>query len=179
MAFYEARGTQQGYVVGAKVLKGTVVGGTALHPQLILGLDNSVCPERLLLLVSLKVPGTQRYLTLEASLHSQQLLIYAMVAENLHLLGLLGLGLLGLRLPVKLWCGGSETLDDAVEFEVFLQGFHTMILLAALWATWKSLVILVDTVGLPDTSSTVVMATGEDHRIRVELKADGTAQLVG
>lgn len=129
MALYEARSAQQGHVVGTEVLKGTAVGGTALHPPLIQGLHHSVCPERLLLLVPLKVPGAQRHLTLQAGLHSQQLLIYAVVAENLSPLRL------SVRLLVQLWHAGSEALDDIAEFEVSLQGIHPLKLLAALWAT--------------------------------------------
>ncbi len=174
MAFNEAGGTQQGHVVGTKVLQRTPMGGTVLHPHLALGIYHSVCPERLPLLVSLKVPGAQRHLTLQTGLHSHRLLIYTVVTENLYPCSL------GLRLLVQLRCGGSETLDDAAEFEVSLQGIQTLVLLPALWATWKSFVIFVGSFcSLPDTGSTVVVATGENHRISVELKTDGATQLIG
>lgn len=172
MAFSEARGTKQCHVVGTKVLKGTTMVGTGLHPQLIQGLHHGVCLERLLILVSLKVSGTQRHLTLQTGLHSHRLLIYTLVAENHRSLGL------RLGMPLQLQHCGSEPLDDAGKFEVFLQGLHTLILFTALWATGKCFVILVSVRGLPDTGSTVVVATGENHRIRVELKADGATQLV-
>lgn len=170
MASCVARAAHQSHVVGTEILKGQPVSGTALQPQLIQGFHHSVCPERRLLMVSLKVPGTQRHFTFQAGLHSQRLLIYTVVAENLRLLRL------RLRLPaVQLWCGGSVTFDDAGEFEVFLQGLHTLILHAALWATWKGCVPLVG--GLPDAGSAVVVSTGENHRIREQLKADRAAQL--
>lgn len=117
------------------------------------------------------MPGAQRHLALQAGLHSQQLLIYAVVAENLNPLRL------GVRLLVQLRHAGSEALDDIAEFEVSLQGIHPLELLAALWATWKCFVLLV--CGVPDAGSAVVVSTGENHRIGVELKADGAAQLVG
>lgn len=172
-AFYEALGAQQVHVVGTEVLKGTPVDGTALHLQLTQGLHHTVRLERLLLLVPLKVPGAQRHLTIQAGLQSQRLLIYAVVTENHRPIRF------SLRLPVQLRCGGSETLDDAAEFEVFLQGIHTLELLAALRATWRRFVIVGSGGGHPDTGSAVVVSTWENHRIRVELKADGAAQLKG
>lgn len=150
-----------------------MVDGTVLHPQLSQGFHHSVCPERLPLLVPLKVPGTQRHLALQASLQCHRLLIYAVVAENLCPLRF------SVRLPVQLRCSGLETLDDAAKFEVSLQGINTLEFLAALWATWKHFVILAGSVdGHPDAGSAVVVSTGESHRIRVELKADGAAQLI-
>lgn len=170
-AFYETRAAHHGHVIGTKILKRTPVGGTALHPLLTQGLHQRVYPERLLLLVSLKVPGAQRHLTLQAGLHSWRRLIYAVVAEHLH-----PLLRLGPWLHVQQRCGGSVTLDDAAEFEVFLQGFNTLKLLAAFWAAWKCFIRVS---GLPDAGSTVVVTTGENHRITEELEADGAAQLVG
>ena len=171
LALDEARSAQQGHVVGTKVLEGTAVGGAALHPQLIQGLHHSVRLEWLLLLVPLKVPGAQRHLALQAGLHGQQPLIYAVVAEHLSPLRL------GVRLPVQLRHAGSEALDDAAEFEVPLQGFHPLELLTALWASRRCSVFRV--CGAPDAGSAVVVSTGENHRIRVELEADGAAQLMG
>lgn len=174
LAFYEACGTQQCHVVGTKVLQRKAVGGTAFHSHLILSIHHTVCLERLLLLVFLKVPGTQRHLTLQTGLHSHRLLIYTVVTKNLHPLRF------SLRLIRQLWRRGEETLDDAAEFEVFLQGIHTLVLLAALWATWKCFVIFVISFrSHQDTGPTVVVATGENHRISVELKTDGATQLVG
>lgn len=173
MALYQACGAEQSHVIGAKILKQTQVAGTALHPHLIKRLHHGVCPEGLPLKVSLKMPGTQGHLALETGLHSRRPLIHALVTENLHRL------LLRDGKPEKMWCGGTVTLNDAGEFEVFLQGFHTLIFLATFWAAWKRFAALVSSVRcLADAGSTVVVPTGEDHRIRVELKADRAAQLM-
>lgn len=171
VTLHETGGAQQGHVAGAEVLKGTLVDLTDLHLQLFQGLHHGVGPEGLLLVVSLKVPGAQRHFAPHAGFHSQRLLVDTVVAVNLHLLRYL-------RLLVQ-WCGGQVTLDDTAEFEVLLQGMHTLILLAALWATWQHFPALLSGVGgLEDAGSTVAVATGENHRIRVELKANGTAQIM-
>lgn len=111
-ALHEACGAQQGHVTGAEVLKGTQVDLTALHLQLLHGLHHGVAPERLLFVVSLKVPRAQRNLALHTGPHSLAFLIDAVVAKNLHPLRDLRRASWGRVHQV--------TLDDAAEFEVFL-----------------------------------------------------------
>lgn len=174
VALNEANGAQRVTVIGTEVLKGAVVDGTALHPQLTHRLDHSVTLERLLLLVPLKVPGAQRHLTPQTGLQSHRLFIYAVVTENLQPLGF------GLRVHVLLRCSGLETLDDAAEFKVFLQGIQPLELCAALGATGKRFVIFVGNVSSHvDAGSAVAVSTGKNHRIAVHLETDGAAQLIG
>lgn len=54
-----------------------------------------------------------------------------------------------------------------------------MILLTTLWAPWKYPTLVRGVSSHADASSAVVVATGEHYWIRVELKADWAAQLMG
>lgn len=174
-ALYDARGAQRDHVVGTKVLKGTLVDGTDLHSQLRRGLHHGVGPEQLLLVVFLKVSGAERHLTLQAGLHGGRLLIYALIAENLHF----GIHAVCLHVQQQQHVG-LVVLNDAAKFEIYLQVIRARILLTTFWAARQDFASLIRAVNsLADTGQTVVVPTGESHRIRVELEADGTAQLVG
>lgn len=179
VALHEARGAQGGHVTGTKVLKGKVVAGAAPHPQqLNLGLHQRVALEGLLLVVPLKMPGAQRDLALQAGLHRRQWVVNAVVAENRSVLGP-GFGL-NHNLLVYLVCGSSITVDDVGKFEVLLQHSQTLVLFATLRASRRYFAVVLGRFSsLDDTSSAVVVPTGEDHWVTVELEADGTTQLLG
>lgn len=171
--FYEAGRTQQVHVIGAKVLKRPVMDRASLGSQLTLGLHQSVRAEGLLLLVLLEVPGAERHLTLQATLHRHRWLIDALVAEHLRSLKL------GRELPLQVDVGGPEALHDVAQLEVFPQGVHVLEVLAAFWATRRRLGGLAGRVGrLPDASMAVAVAAREEHRVLEELRADGAAQLL-
>lgn len=174
VALSEAHGAQQVHVSGTEVLEGAMVDGTGFSSLIAQDLHHVVHPKGLLLLVFLEVPGTQRHLALQTDFHSRQLLVNAVVAKNLLPLGL------RLREPVQLALAGLEALDNAAELKVPLQGVHVLEFQATLRALWRLVVDLGGGVGRhPYASSAVVVSTGEDNRIREELKADGAAQLVG
>lgn len=173
-ALSEAHGAQQVHVSGTEVLQGETVDGTAFSPLIGQDLHHVVHPKRLLLLVLLEVPGTQRHLALQTDFHSRRLFVDAVVAKNLLPLGL------RLGEPVQPALAGLEALDNAAELEVPLQGVHVLEFQATLRALWGLVVDLGGGVGRhPYASSAVVVSTGEDHRVGEELKADGAAQLVG
>lgn len=174
MALHKAWSAQRCHVIGTKVLEGKLVDGTAPRPQLDLGIHQRVAPEGLLLVVPLKMPGAQRDFTLHAGLHCTQWVVYAVVAENR--------GFLRIRFRLNhnlfiyryLWCSGKVSINNVRKFEVFLQIIHTLILFATLWASRKLFFANVFS-SLGDTSLAVVVPTRENHRITIELKADGTA----
>lgn len=137
MTLYDARGAQRHHVVGTKVLKGTLVDGTGLHSQLRRGLHHGVGPEQLLLVVFLKVSGAERHLTLQAGLHGGRLLIYALIAENLHF------GIHAVGLHVQQQRGGLVVLNDAAKFEIYLQVIRARILLTTFWAARQDFASLI------------------------------------
>lgn len=144
----------------------------SLHSQLTKRLHQRVRPEAFLLLVFLKVPGAQRHLTLQAALHRHRWFIDALVTENLRSLRF------GLKIPLQLCIGCSETLHDVAQFEVFLKGGHILEFLTTFWATWRRWVRFVGRAGSHNASTAVAVSAREDHWITEQVKADGAAQLM-
>lgn len=174
-ALDEARSAQQVHVGGAEILQGATMRGAAARNPARTHVHHAVRPERLLLLVFLKVPGAQRHLAPEAGLGGRRCLIDAMVAQNV-----LDVGQLQGPVLVRSTLAGLEAFDDVAELEVPLQGVHVVELLATLRALRGPAVDLDGGVGRHlDTSSAVVVSAGQHHGVGEELEADGTAELVG